>query len=124
MTLDERSSSEKVVLVLRGEYDIAAREALREAFGAVNDAHRLVLDLSAVTYVNSSVIEELVTLHAGRASAGLESEILVLANANLMRILEVLDLTRHFRIHASLDEALERDGEAFVVQYVNGDQAL
>lgn len=124
MTLGERSSSQKVLLVLRGEYDIAAREALREAFAATVDAQRLVLDMSAVTYIDSSVIEELVTLHASRASAGLEPEILVLANANLMRILEVLDLTRHFRIYASLDEALERDGAAFAVQYVNGDEAL
>ena len=117
--IDKRGvqNSSMVLLVFRGEYDLASKEQLRKDFSALVDEASVVLDFSGVTYFDSTVIEELVWLLNAREAAGRERETLVLNNPRLLRILEMLDLSRLLRIVPSLDDVIGRDGRSVQVRY-------
>jgi anti-anti-sigma regulatory factor len=104
-------------MVFRGEYDLVSKEDLREDFASLAAAPNVVLDFSGVTYIDSTVIEELMRLRNVRAAAGLAPETLVLHNINLLRIFDVLDLSSVFRIVPALDDVIGRDGNHVVVKY-------
>lgn len=95
-----------IVVELTGELDLynahAVRQALLEQAG--REPERLVIDLSRVTFIDSTglgVLIEARTQLANRrafllASPGLETR----------RALEISGLDRHFAVHESLDAAL------------------
>ncbi len=107
------------VMVLSGEYDFASKGQVRAAFDAVLEARRVALDFSYVTYVDSTIVHELVRLHKARSAGGLESETLVVRDRNLLRLFEILDLASMSRVVESLDEAVGKNGEDITVQYVS-----
>lgn len=112
-------SSATTVMVFSGEYDIASKDEVRAAFNAVSGAQRVALDFTDVTYIDSSIIQELVRLHNARVAGELERETIVLRNRNLIRIFELLHLTSIFRVVESLDEAIGKEGEDIIVQYAS-----
>lgn len=106
------------VAVFSGEYDIAAKQSLRDDLRGVGKEPALVLDFSGVSYIDSSCITELLELHRYRRSQGFEPETIVLAHPVLKRLFDVLDLFRILRCVESLDEALPWNGEAAMVIYM------
>ncbi|MGC2406838.1 MAG: STAS domain-containing protein [Candidatus Cybelea sp.] len=112
-------SSGTVVMVFNGEYDIASRHQVRTAFDAVSEAPRVALDFSDVTYIDSTIIHELLRLHNARAAGDLERETVVMRNSNLLRVFEILNLASVFRVVESLDEAIGKNGEDVTVQYAS-----
>jgi anti-anti-sigma regulatory factor len=102
---------------LAANNDLAYREQLRAAFDSVSDVPRLVLDFSDVTYIDSTIIAEMVRLHNTRAASGFEHTTVVLDNANIERVFDVLSLAAVFNIVKALDDAFGRDGKPISVQY-------
>jgi anti-anti-sigma factor len=108
-----------MVMVFSGEYDLASKEQVRAAFDAVSEAPRVVLDFSDVSYIDSSVVVELVRIHSARAAGDLERETVVVGNKNLLKIFDILQLASVFRIVDTLDDAVGKNGEHISVHYAS-----
>jgi anti-sigma B factor antagonist len=97
----------RAVVSLRGEVDIYTAPRFKERLVALLDggATRVVVDLSAVTFIDSTALGVLIggvrRLHeAGGAMA------LVVASRPVERVLSITGLERVFTIHATRDAAL------------------
>jgi len=93
-------------LTVAGELDLATaprlKWALTDAIGA--GAGRVVLDLSPVTFIDSTALGVLVGV---RRSLGAGSRLaIVCASANVLRIFELTGLDATFNIFSTLDHAL------------------
>lgn len=108
-----------IVMVFSGEYDLASKDQLRAVFDSLSEAPSVVLDFSDVTYLDSTVISELVRMHNGRAASRLEPATLVMHNKNLLRVFNVLQLPQVFRVVEALDNAVAKNGEDIIVQYAS-----
>jgi anti-anti-sigma factor len=60
--LNDNSGSSVETVRLIGEYDIARREELARAFQSVNNGDPLLIDMSEVSYVDSTFLNELAAL--------------------------------------------------------------
>jgi anti-sigma B factor antagonist len=89
--LHERREAPPVdVLALRGELDMAAAASLRVRLAAAPGARALVVDMSAVTFVDSAVLRELLRARDELGGRGVR---LVLAGVP-RPVRRLLDLTR------------------------------
>ncbi len=99
------------VIVLEGEFDIAERARLLDAFAVTASAPIVIVSFEKTRYVDSTVLECLVALERsiGERSAKL---LLVDLRPEIRRIFEVCGLQRHFDIRERLGDviaALELD---------------
>lgn len=104
------------VVVFAGEYDLACKDQLRSFLEAYAEPN-LVLDLSEVSYVDSSFLNELVRLHHSRREKNFDTEVIVLGQPMVQRIFEICDLGSLFHIVGTLDEALVNNGKAMTVEF-------
>ncbi len=108
-----------MVLVFEGEYDLGAKALLRNALSAAASADQVVLDFSAVTYIDSTALCELLLFSRARATDGRDQATLVIRDSNLLRLLEMTSVDSMFAMTDTLDEALPRDGKRAVVRYAS-----
>jgi anti-sigma B factor antagonist len=89
-----------LVLSLAGELDLADAPALREALrrAAERSPKRLVVDLTDVTFVDSTILGALVE---ARSALGGDAFALAAPGFEVRRALEVSGLDRHFTIESS-----------------------
>jgi len=78
------------VIVLRGELDMAATEPVREAVDEAASAPGVVLDVAEVTFVDSSMLKEL--LRAGAELSRYDTRLVLAGVPSAVR--RLLDLTR------------------------------
>lgn len=97
---------DNLVVVFAGEYDIASKEQLRSELDTLVPVRNLVLDLSKVTYLDSSVISELLRLHWLRVNIKGDPEAIVVRDGNVQKVFDTLGLRKVFRIVRSLNEAV------------------
>jgi anti-sigma B factor antagonist len=93
------------VISLAGEWDIYRRDELRQIFAAVYDDADVVLDLSAVTYADSTVLSELVMMRKHRLEQNLPMPVLV-PSKMLERILTITDMQQVWPCFPTLDSAV------------------
>jgi len=96
------------VVALSGDIDLDSSPQARSALlAAVTDAsaERIVADLAAVSYIDSSGVASLVEALQKAKAAG---KVFVLATVSdaARRVLELARLDRVFTIHATLEDAL------------------
>ncbi len=116
--MEASPSSDSAALVeFAGEYDLASKEMLQAALAFLEDAKTAVLDFSKVTYIDSTVLTELVLLQQKRAGNGLDRPTLVLQNPAIRRLLQIVSMTDLFRIVATRSEALGERGDTVVVRH-------
>ncbi len=104
-----------VVKVFAGEYDLTHQAQLRAEFDALCTENSLVLDMSAVTYLDSTFISELIRLHNARTEQGCNRLTIVRPSPIVRRVLSLLYIFTFCRVVASLDEALAQHGTGVVV---------
>jgi anti-anti-sigma factor len=93
------------IATFSGEYDLADKEELRTQLDALHDKPDVVLDLSAVTYLDSSFISELVRLHDARKEQGFPTEVLVIQKDSAVeRIFSVVGMAPLFNVVESLSD--------------------
>src|SRR5262245_15080749 len=80
-------------LRLAGELDMHTARQLKDAFANVGNSGRATLDLSEVTFIDSSGLHAIV--ECARAQDGSGPLILVGASEITVRLLEITDLVRH-----------------------------
>lgn len=101
------------VLTPFGDLDMAGAPGLRQAVvREVGQGHnQLVIDLSVVTFVDSSGLGALIgALRRTRAHGG--DLLLVCPDPELRQAFKLCDLDRVFELHADLDAAVNQSGGA------------
>ncbi len=103
----ERRDGESGVVTVSGEVDMYTAPQLKECMLDLIDggARRIVIDLSAVTFIDSTALGVLIggvrRLHGADGAMAL-----VVTSRPVERVLSITGLDRVFSIHATLDEAL------------------
>ena len=113
-------SDHYVILTLTGDYDVAYRSALRAELEAVRGSKSLVVDLSGVTFMDSSCVGELVGLHGSRVAAGYPPLTVVQNDLIVKRLFGLLGLDRVFNTVDSIDDVVPPTASAVVRQYSTG----
>ncbi len=95
-----------VVVSFSGGYDVAGKERLRTELDRLVSVPRLVLDLSDVTYMDSTAVTELIRMHRRRSENRFPRETIVLKSGNIEKLFDLLQLRKVFEIVASVDQVL------------------
>jgi anti-sigma B factor antagonist len=98
-----------VVLSLEGEFDLAAAPALDEQLGAARSsgARAVVLDMTEVTFLDSSALRELLRADAALRAQG-ASLVLAGIRPTVARLFELTRTTGMLTAAPTVEEALER----------------
>jgi anti-anti-sigma factor len=98
-----------VVLALEGEFDLAAAPATRERLTAARaaGARGVVLDMTEVTFVDSSVLRELLRAEAQMQSEGV-SLVIAALRPPVARLLELTHTAGLLKVAPTVAEALQR----------------
>jgi anti-sigma B factor antagonist len=109
-TVDDMGCEGVAVLAMGGEIDYAASPQLRERIAAHIKAgrRRLVIDLSAATFIDSTTIGVLMGAVTKLRDAGGGSLQIVCAdeNAKVLRIFEITGVDSMIELYSSREEAL------------------
>jgi anti-anti-sigma factor len=94
-----------VVIHLTGELDLYNASDVRSVLAdeAAREPERIVVDLSAVGFIDSTALGVLVEAH-GKATSG--AFLLAAPAGETRRALEISGLDRHFRLYDSVEAAL------------------
>jgi anti-sigma B factor antagonist len=98
---DRRAVDGVSVFALRGELDLAAAGRLRALVDGAHSGRALVLDLEAVTFVDSAVLKELLRARVELAASGVR----LLLAAVPRPVRRLLDLTRTTELFESAPDA-------------------
>ena len=108
-----RPADDVAVVQASGELDIHTNRAFKECLvGAVQEGvARVVVDLTGVTFIDSSALGALVG--GARRSAELRNELMIVCPpGSVARVLEIAGLNRAFAIYATCEEALGAGADA------------
>jgi len=101
-----REEGKVAVVALRGEVDLEhSPDARKVLLRCVRRGRDLLVDLSRVSYLDSSGIASLVEAFQAARRSGTDFG-LVQVSPQAMQVFELARLDQVFRIHASLEEAL------------------
>ena len=106
-----------VVMVFSGEYDLTHQLSVRADFESLVDESAIIFEMSAVTYLDSTIVGELARLRALRADRNLKPPSIVRCSLALKKIFSILGLGALFRIVDLLSEVLPKNGEFVDVKY-------
>ena len=99
--------ADPAIVRLEGEQDIVTRNAVKMAFQQVRNNPRVIVDLTALTYIDSSVIDEL--FRAESHAVALHGKLVIMArNQRMIRLLSIAGLTTRTPIVDTLDSALHK----------------
>ena len=103
---DIRRDDGRIVVSLAGELDLYNAHEVRDALlqCCAESPERLVVDLSGVTFIDSTALGVLIEARARLANR--RGFLLAAPGIETRRALEVSGLDRHFVVHESLDDAL------------------
>jgi anti-anti-sigma factor len=112
------------VMVFSGEYDLTQKLSVRADLASLLGESEIILDMSEVTYLDSTFVSELMRLRAHRADRNLQTPSIVRTSASVKRLFSLLNLAACFRLADTLDELLAKNGEPVEIHYArSGDDA-
>ncbi len=106
-----------VVHVFAGEYDLTHKARLRADFERLQAQPHLIFDLSAVTYLDSIFISELMWIAEKRAERGWEPLMIVRPSPIVKKVFALLYVFAFARVVGTLEQALPNDGRRVVLQH-------
>jgi anti-sigma B factor antagonist len=109
LTVEHRLEPDRVVLELAGELDLTAAPRLADAITrAESDAARsiLVLDVDALTFVDSSGLRVILAAHERARETGQRAFALTAGSPQVKRLLEIAGLEAHLETVADASAAL------------------
>ena len=96
---------EPAIVRVTGDVDIATRHELHGAFQSVRDNPRVIVDLTGLSYIDSTAIEQL--FRAEKRSAEIHGRLVIVArNQRLIRLLSIAGITARAPIVETLRAAL------------------
>jgi anti-sigma B factor antagonist len=110
MALETREVNGATVVALEGDIDLQSSPAVRQQLLACFEKNkRVIVDLSGVTYIDSSGVASLVeAFQVARKKNGTFS--LVNVSSAVMRVLSLARLDRVFTIHPTIEAATAAQG--------------
>jgi anti-sigma B factor antagonist len=93
------------VATVEGELDLATSPELERALAGVSDEDRLVIDLSACTFLDSTAIRVLTSRARSAEGAG-GSVAVVVTDSGIRRVLEIASLDQVLELHEARESAL------------------
>ena len=81
------------LIKLDGEYDLTRKDEIAGLFGSIDGESAVVMDMTAVTYIDSTFLRELSML---RRRAGAKSITLTGANEHVRRVLKTVSFDAFF----------------------------
>jgi anti-anti-sigma regulatory factor len=106
-----------VVKVFSGEYGLSRKLSLRADFDSLCDKSTVILDMTAVSYLDSGVINEILRLHMLRVERHLSPLSIVRSSPNLKRLFAIPFFNALFCIADTISEVLPNDGAPVYIQY-------
>ena len=108
MNVTQSKKDGVAVLHLLGEFDSFETEMVRKSFDeCLEQGHQsVVLDLSEMTFANSTTLAYFITAHH-RAEEGGGSVVLAKPNSFILKTMETLGLQNVLTIAGSVDEAVD-----------------
>ncbi len=100
-------TQESLILRLAGEFDAYNREELARLLFPARDNAQVVIDFTAARYVDSSCLAELASIRRARLDRGLPSVRLVIPNANMRKIFEIVGFDQVFPLFQTVEEAAQ-----------------
>jgi anti-sigma B factor antagonist len=97
------------VIQLEGEFDLAERERLIDAFAIVQSAPVVVVDLRKTTYIDSAVLQRLVALNEATHKRDAKLVVVGLHGA-ILRLFQITGLDQVFEIRDTLNDVAGLDG--------------
>jgi anti-sigma B factor antagonist len=97
------------VIQLEGEFDLAERERLIDAFAIVQSAPVVVVDLRKTTYIDSAVLQRLVALNEATHKRDAKLVVVGLHGA-ILRLFQITGLHQVFEIRDTLNDVAGLDG--------------
>ena len=109
MKYNTRQDSHFTIVELAGEVDLSCSpEARKQILDCLNKAQHLLVDLSRVTYIDSSGVASLVEGYQTAKKKALKFGLISVSTA-AMNVLQLARLDKVFPIHASVAERLKAD---------------
>jgi anti-anti-sigma factor len=97
----------RAVVTVRGEVDLASAPSLKATLDPlVEPGTGLVVDMSDVTFCDSSGLSVLVQCRELASDSGADPLRLVITRPSITRVFDVTGLDQVFEIYASLDDAV------------------
>jgi anti-sigma B factor antagonist len=97
------------VIQLEGEFDLAERERLIDAFAIVQSAPVVVVDLRKTTYIDSAVLQRLVALNEATHKRDAKLVVVGLHGA-ILRLFQITGLHQVLEIRDTLNDVAGLDG--------------
>lgn len=94
-----------VVITLKGEFDLAQRDRLADAFAIAGSGDVVVLNLEGTTYIDSTVLTQMIQLR-NELSTRSARLVLACANRSVQRLLDVSQLAGLFSIQERLQDVV------------------
>lgn len=117
--LASRRVLDRAVMVFGGEYDIACKEHLRLDLARLDDIPDVVLEFTDVTYIDSTLIGELIRLHQIREAKGYRPMAVVVQKPQVKRLFALLSLEKVFRFTEKLGDVIPRSQPATALEYAS-----
>ena len=108
-TFEIRSAHAADILIVEavGEIDLATAPRLGEAIDATTDTtKRVIVNLSEVTFLDSSALNALVHARRGLAERAIAFRVVAPSDRVVRRVFEITHLVDELNVVGSLDEAL------------------
>lgn len=107
-----RSEGGYTIIELEGEVDLSCSpKARKEILAVLNAGQQLLVDLSAVSYIDSSGVASLVEGYQAAKKKKLKFGLIGVSQAAI-GVLKLARLDKVFPIHASVAERLQADGQS------------
>jgi len=106
----ERNDEGYTVVAINGEHDLSTAPGLRfHLRQLIADGDPVVVDLSAATFIDSSILGTLLQARKDAGEAGVGFAVAQAEGAEAVsRVLEITGLRRDLPVHPSRDEATEQ----------------
>lgn len=96
-----------VIRLKDAEWDLAARQKLQFLLAAGTDRPRVVIDMSAVTFMDATCLGKIAGMQADRfRNGGLSPASLIVAYPHVRRLLALVGFDKVWPVFRTLDEAL------------------
>ena len=110
MGYEVRAEGDTTIVELSGDVDLDSSPKVRSVLlESVGNKRGVLVDMSAVSYIDSSGIASLVEAYQSARRGGTTFALVAVSDA-AMRVLQLARLDQVFSIHASLTEALGDGG--------------
>ncbi len=96
-----------MITIPEPEWDISSCDRLAALLEPAAHAQHVIIDMSAVRYMDSTCLTKMILMHRKRAESGFDAASVVIADRGLRRLFQVAGLDDVWPIFETLDAARE-----------------